>query len=96
MKNEVEFNDLIFKALDHAVNSISDGEALIPFVMTTSKINRFVTDRIEDGKIRAEEYVRNEKDESLIAIAYDGILTVDDNKSDALFVEGINRNEKKN
>ena len=51
--DEIKLNDLMFKALDHAVFSIEDnGETLIPFSLTEDAdgqrtLTRYVADRIE-------------------------------------------------
>ncbi|MBM3838396.1 MAG: hypothetical protein FJ398_10595 [Verrucomicrobia bacterium] len=53
--DEIKLNDLMFKALDHAVFSIADtGDPLIPFSLTEdasgqTTLTRYVTDRIEKG-----------------------------------------------
>lgn len=95
MNEEIEFNDLVFKALDHAIDSVKDGSILIPFVMTPTNLQRFVTDQIEEGKVEAEKYIDKQKDELLIVLAYDGFIMFENNKDHAIFVKGLNRNKKK-
>ena len=91
MDNDTKFNDLIFQALDHAIDSVSGGETLVPFVLTPSGINRFVADTLEKGKEEAEKFLKNNTDEPIISLAYDGYLTVEGEKADAIFVKGLNR-----
>jgi hypothetical protein len=90
----VEFNGLMFMALDHGFDSIKDGNGpLIPFaiVHTTCgerRLQRFVTDRIEQGVERAKEYIaEHASDFSMYAIVWDGYITMDDTKWDAVLVE---------
>ncbi|MCX6738518.1 MAG: hypothetical protein NT098_00505 [Candidatus Parcubacteria bacterium] len=92
---EIEFNDLLFRALEHAVNSITDGEILFPFVMTPTNVQRFVSDRIENGKEQAEKYIEDQKTEPLLCLAYDGFVTLEAIKEDAVFVVGIDRDRGK-
>lgn len=76
--NEIKLNDIMFKALDHAVFSIEDNnETLIPFSLTEDfsgnrTLTRSVADRIEVGvegkkKIEALKEVIHR-----YALAYDG------------------------
>lgn len=91
MDTNTKLNDLIFKALDHAVDSVSGGEALVPFVLTHSEIHRFAADTFEQGKKEAENYIDVQKNEPTMVLAYDGFLTVDGEKFDAVFASGIDR-----
>ena len=94
-EDEIKFHDLVFKALDHAIESVSGGEMLVPFVMTNTNIHRFVADRVEIAKDKAENYIKEQKDEPLMVLAYDGFITVENIKHDAVFVKSIDRNRKK-
>lgn len=98
----IEFNDLIFAALDHGVDSIADGAGpLIPFVMIVTvegekRLQRFVTDQLEEGVEAARNYVEEEKsDTAIYAIAWDGYLTLDEQKCDAILVEAGERDRER-
>jgi hypothetical protein len=89
-----EFNDLMFLALDHGLSCIEDGNGpLIPFAMTHTKggerkLQRFVCDRIEEGIDRAKAFVEEHYNEiSMYAVAWDGYITLEGKKWDAIFVE---------
>ena len=90
----VEFNDFMFIALDHGVKSIEDGASpLMPFAMTKSAggeqtLQRFATQTLEAGVEAAKEYVERQKsDISIYAIVWDGFLTLNNKKWDAVLVE---------
>ena len=92
--DEIKLNDLMFKALDHAVFSIKDnGEALIPFSLTEDSsgqrtLTRHVAERIEVGVEEGKKHIESSKDQiERYALAYDGYLTVDGLRWEALFVE---------
>lgn len=94
-KENVRLNDLMFKALDHAVDSVSSGGPLIPFVLTESGIQRFMDEDLEVCKLKAEEFLAAQHNEIVITLAYDGFITVQGEKSDAVFVKAFDRNEAK-
>jgi hypothetical protein len=92
---QIQLNDLMFKALDHAVFSIEDNdETLIPFSITEhesgqQKLVRYIADRIEDGVEEGKMKIGEMKEEiTRYAFAYDGYLTIEGQRWDALFVEG--------
>lgn len=95
MNDEIKFNDLVFKALDHAIASVSEGGHLVPFVMTESEIQRYAAATLEEAKEEAENNMKAQENESRIVMAYDGFLTVNGDKKDAVFVEGVDRMNKK-
>ncbi|MFA6601759.1 MAG: hypothetical protein WCT02_02765 [Candidatus Paceibacterota bacterium] len=68
---------------------------MISFVLTESKINRFAADRIEKSKEEAEKYLLTLKGEPLVALVYDGIVTIDGAKFEAIFVKGFDINNEK-
>lgn len=94
-EDEIKFHDLVFKALDHAIDSVTDGGVLVPFVMTQNNLSRFVSGKIEEAKAEAEIYIEEEKNEPLLVLAYDGFVTIENIKNDAIFVKGVDRNKKK-
>lgn len=98
MKENKALNGLMFLALDHSIDSISEGCPLIPFALikTAGKpdLTRIQIERLEDSRNAAKEVVI-EKNPKMYAIAYDGYFTVGDKKFDAIIVEAGQRGEKK-
>ena len=90
-----ELADLAFAALDHAIDSVRDGGPLIPFVMADGAegrtLQRFAAVTLEQGLGEAVVSVRARRDEpgTRHALAYDGYLTVDGSRSDAIYVEAV-------
>ena len=91
---EALLNDVMFMALDHGMKSITDGAGpLIPFAITESNagertLNRFVSERIEEGVETAKIHVDKLRGGIVrYAIAWDGYATVQGKKWDAVLVE---------
>ena len=90
--------ELIYLGLDHGIKSIEDGGMLIPFVLIEDngerKIERFITERIEEGVVKAMEYVKNLNPvpESVVVV-HDGFLSKGDEKYDAIFAIGFDKNQ---
>ena len=89
-----KFVELATLALDHGFNSIADGGGpLVPFAVTLgesaqTEVFRFVTDELSEGVARAMAFVDGKSRELRVyAIAWDGYITIDDAKHDAIFVE---------
>ncbi len=90
--------ELAVYALNLAFRSIKDGEGmLVPFVMTDTAdegrtMHRFVADSMEQSRQRARDWL-GEAEVSVYryAFAWDGYVTVDDTKWDAIFVEAGDR-----
>lgn len=80
----------MFKALDHALWSVQDGEVLVPFVMTETVLTRFANETVDKGKEEAEKFLAQQTDE-VITLAFDGFLTRDSQKMDAIFVEAFDK-----
>jgi hypothetical protein len=92
--DEIKLNDLMFKALDHAVLSIEgNGETLIPFSLTENAtgqraLTRYVADRIEAGIEEGKKKIEAAKETvERYAFAYDGFLTIGEDRWEGLFVE---------
>ncbi len=89
--------ELAFAALDHGIASVADGGPLIPFAMIETPagrtLARFVADTLEEGQARAREHVGAAADAQRAAVAYDGYLTLEGIRSDAIFVEAQERGE---
>lgn len=90
--------ELAVFALNHAFRSIEDGEGmLVPFVMTDTEdegrtLHRFIADSMEQSRERARDWVGEAGPSvSRYAFAWDGYVTVDDIKWDAVFVEAGDR-----
>jgi hypothetical protein len=83
--------DLAFFALDHAVESVTSEGPLIPFALVEDeardrRLERFMAGTLEEAQEEARQHVRAAS-APRVAIAYDGYLTVDGERSDAVFVE---------
>ena len=85
----------MFKALDHAISSVSGGEDLIPFVLTEKNIQRFMDKTLEESVKHAEEYITTLKNEPMVALAYDGLITVEGIKYEAVCVKAYAKDEDK-
>ena len=91
--------ELMFKGLDHGIGSIQDSEGvLIAFSIFEEnnelKIVRFVTDKIEDGPIQAQKHLEKmDKKPDLAIIAYEGIVSIENEKFDAVIVEGFDQDD---
>ena len=98
-KQTPEFMDFMFNGLDHGVNSISDGGGpLVPFLMTKigdkKELKRFVTERYEEGIAVAEQTVKDMTPKPDFAlIAFDGFITWEEKKYDAIFVKAFDRTQ---
>lgn len=94
-----ELIELMFKGLDHGISSIQDSEGLlIAFSLFQQngeiKIVRFVTDKLQNGPIEAQKYlVKMEKKPEFAIIAYEGIVTIENENFDAVIVEGFDKND---
>ena len=90
-------SNLLFLALDHGIASIDNGAGpLVPFVIAEAsgnrKISRFVADPYERSVAEARSYASTlAPDVTLYAIAYDGYITVEGIKYDAIIVQGAER-----
>lgn len=86
-----ELVDLAFLALDHGLESISAGGPLVPFAIVEGadgrRLARFVCETLEEGQERARQHVRAVDDVERAVIAYDGYVTVEGERFDAILVE---------
>jgi hypothetical protein len=95
--------DIAFFALDHGIYSIKDGEGpLVPFVISElgdgkRKLDRYVVGDsekwvLEESLAKARLGVSQlPSNVTAYAIAYDGYMTVQGTKCDAIFVEASER-----
>lgn len=94
-----ELVELMFKGLDHGISSIQDSEGfLIAFALFQEgkeiKIVRFATEQIEDGPKQAEQYLRTLVTKPELAIiAYEGIVSIENEQSDAVIIEGFDKTD---
>jgi hypothetical protein len=90
-----ELVELAFRALDLGIKSVREGGPLIPFAMTDApgggEITTFATELLEEGQEEARRHVREEGAADRVAIAYDGYLSVEGDRSDAILVEAQER-----
>src|SRR5688500_13651965 len=99
-KADEKLIDLMFFGLDYGIENIQtdNSGSLIPIVVTEKDgkrdLKRFVTERIEDGLEEGEYYLKNEKKAQYGVVIYDGYLTVDGNKVDAVLVKGFDREDE--
>jgi len=82
---------LAFFALDHATESVvASGGPLVPFAVVEAygqrSLTRFAGD-LEEGQRRARAEVRAADGVSRAAVVWDGYLTTDAGRADAVFVE---------
>jgi hypothetical protein len=99
--NSSELNDLMFLALDHGFASIEDKSGpLVPFVMVRTiscqkTMHRFVCERLEEGVKKAKAYIEANKSElEMYAIAWDGYVTLEGKRWDAILVEASERSNE--
>jgi hypothetical protein len=92
-----KFADLVFLALDHGIDSVrADGGPLIPFVVFVQDgeafMQRFATERLEEGPELARQAIAASPANVIAyALAYDGYITIEDTKFDAILVEASER-----
>jgi hypothetical protein len=91
--------DLVFLGLDHGIESIKDGGGpLIPFVLIESAvgerdIKRFVADELEQAETEARAHLSGLTDAERVALVYDGYVTVENDRTDAVLVEAQERGQ---
>src|SRR3954447_2310197 len=92
-----KFADLVFLALDQGVESVRDGDGpLIPFVIFEQdgkrELHRYAAEKLEDCERQARAAVAAlPKGVTAYALAYDGFITVQGTKFDAILVEASER-----
>ena len=94
-----KFADLVFMALDHGVDSVRAGGPLIPFLVTERgserTLQRFVAERLEQGEAQGRQILASLPAEvTAYAFAYDGFLTIEGTKVDAILVEASERGRR--
>jgi hypothetical protein len=89
--------ELALEALDHSLSSIERGGPLIPLVMSEApdgrRLERFIADFLEEGIRLAREHLASTQPTRAVLV-YDGFLTLDGVRTDALFAESFVRGDK--
>jgi hypothetical protein len=93
-----ELIELALMAIDHGVESVKDGGGpLVPFAITETpagrELARFAAETLEEGQEQARRHVREAADAVRAAIAYDGFVTLEEERSDAILVEAQERGQ---
>ena len=85
--------DLIFLALEHGLSSVDGGAGpLTPLLIAERagkrELQRFVDEQLTDAVAHARRAGHKQATKGdLVAVAYDGFITVDGRKTDAVFVQ---------
>ncbi|WP_339609492.1 hypothetical protein [uncultured Roseivirga sp.] len=93
--------ELAFKGLDHGIYSIKDRDGpLIPFIMIQTKgeieMKRFMAETLEDSLLQARKHIANlSKELDCVVLAYDGMLTIEGTKYDAIMVDAFDNTDNK-
>lgn len=99
-KADEELVDLMFFGLDYGIENIEADSvnSLIPIVITEKNserdLKRFVTKRIEEGLEKGEQNLMNEKEARYGVVIYDGYITFQGEKVDAILVKGFDRQDE--
>ncbi len=93
-----EFSDLVTKAVEHALQSVSDGEALVPFVMTLQggegHLYRLMAEDMNAVQKMLHDIVTGEETAvDAYAFAWDVLVSAKegDEQQDAILVEGAEK-----
>lgn len=93
-----EFGSFVGFVLCHAVWSIADGEMLVPIFAsiknTKRKLERLEGDNAKNVNYLKKKLVENATESECLVIVYDGYVTLDDKKNEALIVEAIAQTSK--
>lgn len=87
------------KALSHAVDSVSGGGDLVPFVMRDRgdekglTLIRFWSDRLEESVEHAHRALREDPLIQQAALAFDGYINTDGVRQEAVIVEAYERGD---
>jgi hypothetical protein len=102
--SRMEMSAIALKALQHGLESIEDIQGpLVPFALVldanpdlknrTMTLTRFAEELLEDSLHAAQNSIFPNKEKSMYAIAWDGFVTIDGRKCDAVLVEAGNADE---
>jgi hypothetical protein len=86
--------EFVFTCLDQATSMIEDGSTLIPYVISETpvglELTRFASETLEGGREQAKAHAATSSADR-VGVVYDGYLTVEGERSDAIFVEAQER-----
>jgi hypothetical protein len=91
--------DLMVFGLDHGIESVkaSVKGPLVPFTMTETneerKLNRIITEKLEEGLTEGMKSLEADDVSRYGIIVYDGYLTIEGRRFDAVIVKGFDRND---
>jgi hypothetical protein len=98
LSSDTRLNDLIFVALDEALDVIRDsGRSLTPFALTENAwgkrtLTRFPEERLSAAEIAGKNKISQERENlARYAFAWDGYVTVEGKTWDALLIEAGGR-----
>jgi hypothetical protein len=84
------------QAIDLAIKCVDTGETLVPFITTEGKPGKIVSivaDSADESVAIAQRNIDElDLETTSFAFAYDGYITVDGERSDAIYVEASYRN----
>lgn len=86
--------DLAMLGLEHGVSSVEEGGPLVPFVLEENakgrNLKRFAAEMLEDSVAQARTYAASRRGKAdRVAVAWDGYITLEGAKSDAIFVQAF-------
>jgi hypothetical protein len=84
---------LLLYAMDHAISALRDGRSLVPFVVADSgadpELHRFDADDVQASLLGASRYVATECGGTAAVLVYDGLLTMGETASEAIYAETV-------
>jgi hypothetical protein len=89
--------ELAFNALDHGIDSVATGGPLVPFTIIEGEpgersLQRYVSETLEDGLAQARAALARELHTAdRAALVFDGYVTRDGRRSDAVVVQVFER-----
>jgi hypothetical protein len=91
-----ELLNLAFTALDHAIGSVvSSGADLVPFVIREKgnqrNLQRYLAGELQESVAAARQSVREEPLPDRVVVAWDGFMTTQEGRQEAVFVESYER-----
>jgi hypothetical protein len=89
MTDRPELIDIVDAAFDYGIVMVSGGATLTPFIIHEQTVQKFFAETLEEGVGHAREFAWRcgPTTTTPIALAYDGYLTVEGIRRDAIFVQ---------
>lgn len=85
---------LVFEAVKQGITLVEEDENIAPFLVTDSAITILATKTIHDAFAVVQKVMDSEQVERSVLV-YNGYLTIEGNRTRALFVEGFERSREK-